>query len=133
MLRASYGRFSQGVLTGELGLFHPGVDADHDDGLRSGDRRLHATVSVVDPRSTCSSIPRLRAPHTDEYSVGVDREVGAPLAVAVAYVRKDGANFIGWTDVGGQYHREHAGRCMDGQVRAGVQARQRAPPIAAFC
>src|SRR6185503_6058138 len=25
MLRASYGRFSQGVLTGELGAFHPGV------------------------------------------------------------------------------------------------------------
>jgi hypothetical protein len=23
--------------------------------------------------------------------------------VAIAYVRKDGANFIGWTDIGGQY------------------------------
>jgi hypothetical protein len=26
--------------------------------------------------------------------------------VAVAYVRKDGANFIGWTDAGGQYREE---------------------------
>jgi hypothetical protein len=26
--------------------------------------------------------------------------------VAVAYVRKDGSNFIGWTDVGGQYREE---------------------------
>jgi hypothetical protein len=25
ILRASYGRFSQGVLTGEFGAFHPGV------------------------------------------------------------------------------------------------------------
>ena len=25
MLRASYGRFSQGVLTGEFSAFHPGV------------------------------------------------------------------------------------------------------------
>ena len=33
----------------------------------------------------------------------MDREVGRRLAVAVAYIRKDGADFIGWTDVGGQY------------------------------
>ena len=42
MLRGSYGRFSQGVLTGEFSAFHPGVDADHDHRVRSGDRRLHA-------------------------------------------------------------------------------------------
>ena len=42
ILRASYGRFSQGVLTGEIGLFHR-RGADHDDGLRVRDRRLHAT------------------------------------------------------------------------------------------
>ena len=42
MLRASYGRFSQGVLTGEFSAFHPGVDADHDHRFRSADRRLHA-------------------------------------------------------------------------------------------
>ena len=26
--------------------------------------------------------------------------------MAIAYVRKDGGNFIGWTDVGGQYREE---------------------------
>ena len=36
----------------------------------------------------------------------MDREVGRRLAVAIAYVRKDGSNFIGWTDVGGQYREE---------------------------
>ena len=48
----------------------------------------------------------MRTPRTDEYSIGVDREIGRRLAVAIAYVRKDGSNFIGWTDVGGQYREE---------------------------
>jgi hypothetical protein len=32
--------------------------------------------------------------------------MGRRFAVAVAYVRKDGANFIGWTDIAGAYHEE---------------------------
>jgi hypothetical protein len=63
-------------------------------------------VSVVDPKTNLQLDPKMRAPRTDEYSAGVDREIGSRLAVSVAYVRKNGANFIGWTDVGGQYREE---------------------------
>jgi hypothetical protein len=45
----------------------------------------------------------------------VDRVIGQRLAVAVAYVRKDGRDFIGWTDIGGQY-RESARVLPDGQT-----------------
>ena len=45
----------------------------------------------------------MRPPHSDEYSIGVDREFTRALSMAVAYVRKQGADFIGWTDVGGTY------------------------------
>ena len=107
VLRASYGRFNQGVLTGEFSRIPPRCDPDHDGRLRSRDRRLHDASSRWSiPESTCSSIRETRAPRTDEYSIGVDREVGRRLAVAIAYVRKDGSNFIGWTDVGGQYREE---------------------------
>ena len=114
ILRASYGRFSQGVLTGELSPFHPGVTpikTDAFDPLTGGYTR---NVSVVDSRINLQLNPETRAPRTDEYSIGVDREVGRRLAVAIAYVRKDGANFIGWTDVGGQY-REEARALADGR------------------
>jgi hypothetical protein len=63
-------------------------------------------VSVVDPRRNLQLDPATRTPRTDEYSIGVDREVGRRLAVAMAYVRKDGGDFIGWTDVGGQYSEQ---------------------------
>ncbi|MEO7275759.1 MAG: TonB-dependent receptor [Vicinamibacterales bacterium] len=103
MLRGSYGRFSQGVLTGEFSAFHPGVTPTTTrmfDPLTGGYTR---TVSVVDAKKNLLLDSGIRAPHSDEYSVGVDREIDRRLAVAVAYIRKDGADFIGWTDVGGAY------------------------------
>jgi hypothetical protein len=45
----------------------------------------------------------MRPPRTDEYSIGVDRELGRRIAIGIMYVRKQGDDFIGWTDVGGQY------------------------------
>jgi hypothetical protein len=103
VLRGSYGRFRPGVMTGELEPFHPGAQptttANYDPVLLT----YTNNVSVVDPRRNLLLDSGMRAPRTDEYSIGVDHEVGHGVAVAVAYVRKNGSDFIGWTDVGGQY------------------------------
>lgn len=103
VLRASYGRFSQGVLTGELEPFHPGATPTTTRAFVDATGDYTRVVSVVDPTANLRLDRDTRAPLTDEYSVGVDREVGRSLGVAVAYVRKEGRHFIGWTDVGGQY------------------------------
>ena len=76
MLRASYGRFNQGVLTGELSPIHPGVapvTTTAFDARPAATRRL---VSVVDPKINLLLDPDDAAPRTDEYSIGVDREFG---------------------------------------------------------
>ena len=114
ILRASYGRFSQGVLTGELSPFHPGVTPITTRRVRSGHGRLHEHRPSVDPKSTCSSIPTRARRGPTSTPIGIDREVGRRLAVAVAYIRKNGSDFIGWTDVGGQY-REEARTLRDGR------------------
>ena len=101
MLRASAGRFSQGVLTGELAAFHPGrtpiTMIQYPEGAKS----------VNDPRDR-ELDPEIRTPHTDQYSVGLDREVGGRLAVSVVYVRKNGSDFIGWSEVAGTYLEQPA-------------------------
>ena len=116
MLRASYGRFNQGVLTGELAPFHPGATPTTTGDLRSGDRRLHEQHlrgrSEKEP-AVRSRDTRRRAP-TSTPSASIVRSA-ARLAVAVAYIRKDGGNFIGWTDVGGQY-REDTRPLPDGRT-----------------
>jgi hypothetical protein len=106
ILRASYGRFSQGILTGELGVFHPGLTPITTATFDPATGDYTSNVSVVDTRINLRLDPHVHAPHTDEYSVGLDRELGRRLAMAVAYVRKDGGNFIGWSDTAGQYHEE---------------------------
>jgi hypothetical protein len=106
MLRASYGRFNQGVLTGELSPFHPGVTPTTTRAYDAATGGYTTLVSVVDPRINLALDPNTRTPRTDEYSVGIDREITPRLAAAVAYIRKDGSNFIAWTDVGGQYREE---------------------------
>jgi hypothetical protein len=115
MLRASYGRFHQGVLTGELGPIHPGqtpITTTAYDPATGGYTRL---VSVVDPKTNLRLDPGTRAPRTDEYSLGVDRELGRGLSVTMAYIHKDGEHFIGWTDTGGIY-REETRTMADGRV-----------------
>jgi hypothetical protein len=103
MARGSYGRFYQGVLTGELSGVHPGlapVTTMAFDASTGGYTKL---VSVVAPTVNVRIDPAMRAPHTDEFSIGIDREVGRLLHAEIAAVHKTGTDYIGWTDVSGQY------------------------------
>ena len=102
IVRASYGRFSQGVLTGEIAGFHPGSATLTTKAYVPADGDYTAVTQVTSP-SSLRLDPGIRAPRTDEYSAGVDRELGRSIQVAAAYVHKSGANFIGWQDIGGTY------------------------------
>jgi hypothetical protein len=115
MVRASYGRFHQGVLTGELGPIHPGQTPITTMAFDPAMGKYTRLVSVVDPTTNLRLDPDTRAPRTDEYSVGVDRELGRGFSAAIAYVRKNGSDFIGWTDTGGIY-REETRTMADGRV-----------------
>jgi hypothetical protein len=106
LLRASYGRFHQGVLTGEISPIHPGLTPTTTmefDPATGGYTRF---ISTVDPKINVLVDPHTRSPLTDEYSIGVDRELTRQLSVAFAYVYKTGRDYTGWTDVGGQYSDE---------------------------
>jgi hypothetical protein len=106
ILRASYGRFNQGVLTGELSPFHPGVTPTTTMAFDTATGGYTTPVSVVDPRINLALDPDTRTPRTDEYSIGLDREITPRIAAAIAYIHKEGSDFIAWTDVGGQYRQE---------------------------
>ena len=106
VLRASYGRFSQGVLTGEYGNFHPGVTPVTTAAFDPATGGYTRIVSVLDSRTQLRLDPEIRAPYSDEYSVGVDREIPGQLAVTMAYVRKEGADYIGYEEVGGRYSQQ---------------------------
>jgi hypothetical protein len=101
ILRASFGRFHQGVLTAELEAFHPGATPTIVTSATAGQ-----VLRVENPPVNRRLDPATRDPYTNEFSVGLDREIGRGLAVAAAYVRKDARDTIGWADVAGQYRGE---------------------------
>jgi hypothetical protein len=115
ILRSSYGRFYQGVLTGEMGSVHPGMTPTTIRAFNAATGDYTTLVSVVDPRVNLRLDPDTHAPRTEQYSVGVDRELGRQLSTAFAYVHKRGSHFIGWTDTAGQY-RQETRTLADGRV-----------------
>ena len=125
ILRSSYGRFTQGVLTGELSPFHPGVTPTTTTGFDPTTGGYARPISVVDPKINLQLRPRhARAPDGQGTRWAWTTRLGRRLAVAAAYVRKAGANFIGWTDVGRPVSRRHADSARWSQP-AGIRARQR--------
>ncbi|HZI51779.1 MAG TPA: TonB-dependent receptor, partial [Terriglobia bacterium] len=115
LLRASYGRFHQGVLTGEISQNHPGMTPITTMAFNPATGGYTTLVSVVDPKINLRLDPKTQAPRTDEYSIGVDRELSRRLSVSAAYIHKKGSNSIAWTDVGGRYVEE-ARTMADGRV-----------------
>jgi hypothetical protein len=60
-------------------------------------------ISVTDPNLNLAVDLDMRPPYTDQFSIGVDRELAANLGVSVTYVHKRSKDQIGWRDVGGIY------------------------------
>ena len=106
VLRGSFGRFHQGMLTGELAPFHPGATPITTMQYESATEDYTREISTVDPLRNLQYDPETRTPYTDAWSVGLDRQLGRSLTVALALVHKRGADFIGWTDIRGQYREE---------------------------
>ena len=63
VLRASYGRFNQGVLTGELAPFHPAATPTTT--VTFDPMTNNATTVVVDPKKNLRLDPGTRTPRTD--------------------------------------------------------------------
>ena len=108
MLRANAAKFSQGLLTGEIASIHPGRARSTTTQVATG------ATSIRDPSQVVMD-PAIRQPYTNQYLIGLDREVGSRLAVSVAYVRKDGHDFIGWKELAGEY-REESAKLNDGRI-----------------
>lgn len=114
LLRASYGRFNQGILTGELDPISPGTTPITTRAYEAATGGYTREISVVNSKINVAIDLHTRSPHTDEYSLALDREIRHGLLASAAYIRKRGSDFIGWIDRGGIY-REQPVTLADGR------------------
>ena len=106
LLRASYGRFHQGILTAEVSQNHPGLTPTTTMAFEPATGGYTRFVSRVDTKTNLEIDRSMRSPKTDAYSIGVDRDLGGRISLALAYIHKTGTDYIAWTDLGGQYRQE---------------------------
>lgn len=103
VMRGNYNRAYRGVVLSELTGIYPGQPVSS---LRRFDATTGGyttTVSTTIPGSNIQLDPNVKAPFTDQYSIGIDRQLARTMAVKVSYVYKHGADQLGWKDVGGVY------------------------------
>jgi hypothetical protein len=103
VLRGVAGRYYLPLFLGEFEDLHPGRavrDLYRFDPATGG---YTTFVSRTDPRAQVRIDGDMKAPYTDQFSIGLDREVANNLGVGVNFVHKRGGNQLGWVDTGGVY------------------------------
>jgi hypothetical protein len=103
LLRGNYGRFVQGMITGELATVHPGLTPTTLANFDPATGGYTDIVAVTDPIANLSVDPDTVAPNTDQVSIGFDRELAADVGIGMTYVYKKGRDYTGFMDIVGQY------------------------------
>lgn len=122
-LKAHYGRYYRGIVTGEFDNVVPSVTprflitgADLQRVIR-GQTPLNA--EQVSSNANLRVDPDFANPYTDQFTIGLERELLKNLGVSVNYVHKRGEKYGGWRDIGGRYapatYVDSVGREASGQ------------------
>ncbi len=103
VMRGTYGRPFRQINLGDFTNIHPGISPTTLKRYDPATRDYTTLVSVTDPRANIGLDPNIKAPYTDAFSIGVDRQLTTTIAVSGSYVHKNSQNLIGWIDRGGIY------------------------------
>ncbi len=103
VLKAHYGRYYRGIITGEFDDVAPSAppivsfSGEYDEGgHRIGEE-------IYSDNSQLRVDPSFKNPYTDQFIVGFERELVRDLGLSATYIYKRAEEYSGWTDVGATY------------------------------
>lgn len=99
IMRASYGRYYQGVTTNMYSALSPAQAVTRRFGWNTATGQYDILQREVDPRGQFTVGSNLQQPYTDQYTIGVDHELVANLAVGASYIHKRARDFLGRVDI----------------------------------
>lgn len=103
ILRATAGRYYRPIFLNDYLNVHPGIATTTLARWDPQTASYSTIISVTDPRANIAVDPNIRAPWTDQFSIGIDRELMRNVGMSVSYVHKRWGDQIGWVDTGGVY------------------------------
>jgi hypothetical protein len=120
VLRAHYGRYYRGIVTGEIAPLTPTVPQvflglwDFENNRFSPE-----SLEVVSDNTNLRVNPDYKAPYTDQFSASFERELLPNFGVSLHYTHKRGERYGAYQDIGGQYvpvtYEDDAGADATGQ------------------
>ncbi len=104
VLRAHYGRYYRGIVTGEFAGAGPAV-APVFFGLWDFENNgfFPDSLELSSDNTNLRVDPDFKPPRTDQFVASVERELFRNVGVAVHYTYKRGENYGGWRETAGQY------------------------------
>jgi len=105
VLRAHYGRYYRGVITGEFSSTGPSVspvflgDYNFDTGQLEN-------LELISDTSNLRVDSQYKSPYTDQFIVSLEREIVKNLGFSLHYVHKRGEKYGAWRDARGMYVSE---------------------------
>lgn len=104
--RASYGRYYQGSTTNLFSALSPAQAITRRFGWNPATQAYDILQTVTDPRGGFVVDPDLKAPYTDQFTIGVDHELMPSLAVGASFIHKRAEDFAGRVDIGSTFAAE---------------------------
>lgn len=117
VLKSAYGRFYGKLVTLMFSGLSPGgaVTAVRD--YNPATRQYDIPVSVTDPKRNFAVDPGLDNQYTDQFSVGVERQIAGGAGLAVSFVYKNEGDFIRLRDTRGTYAPRDIVDTFDGRTQ----------------
>lgn len=103
VLKSSYGRYHGKLATAMFASLSPGGPVTIVRQFNPATGQYDIPVSVSDPKVNFTVDPGLENQYTDQFSVGLERELASGMGASVSFVYKNEANFIRLRDVRGTY------------------------------
>jgi hypothetical protein len=98
VMRTSYGRYYQGVTTNLYSALSPAQAITRRFGWNPVTRQHDILQREVNPIGQFTVDPGLDQPFTDQFTIGIDHELAANLAVGASYIHKRASDFVGRID-----------------------------------
>jgi outer membrane receptor protein involved in Fe transport len=102
VLKAHYGRYYPGGVTGAFGTSVPSISPVQF-GIWNFETGAFQDVELASGASNKVFSPDQKPPKTDQYVVGIEREIFNRLTLSATYLHKRSRDLPGWLDTGGTY------------------------------
>jgi outer membrane receptor protein involved in Fe transport len=103
VLRAHYGRYHRGIVTGEFDQLVPSLSPVYSGSWDFAAAGFDPDSLVLADAARRHVDPAFRGPYTDQFLLAAERELAPNLAIALQATHKRGTGYGRWKDIGGRY------------------------------